>query len=235
MIKLLKEKIIEYKVYIVLIALALFLLISGYEYYEKYIYFFKDPIKINDFVLRYGKLGFIVFLALQISQVIVFFIPGEIIQIAGGFIYGSVIGGLLSLIGITIGSVLIYGISRKFGRPFVEKIISEKHLTNFEKILEIGSKKYIIFLFYVIPGMPKDIMGYFCGISKVKFKDYIFYSTMGRLPGIFISAYFGDSLLDGRHTSLIVIAVVMSLLFLIGLLRGDRIIKSMTHDTTKNK
>ena len=117
--------------------IAIFLLITlyiTYEYYNKYFYMLKNPYKVKSFILSYGKYGFVVFILLQIIQVVAFFIPGEIIQITGGYIYGTVVGTILSLIGITIGSCITFFTSYLFGKSFTKKIIPRKDFKFFNKI-----------------------------------------------------------------------------------------------------
>ncbi|SHH98396.1 TVP38/TMEM64 family protein [Clostridium grantii] len=227
--KFMREYLLKYKAYIVILLIIILFLIAGYEYYEKYFYVLKDPERIKEYVMSFGKFGYLVFLMMQIIQVIAFFIPGEIIQIASGYIYGTFLGTITSVVGITIGSIIVYGIAYRFGRPFVEKIVSERDLKLFHRILEIGSMKYIIFLVYLIPGLPKDVLAYFCGISDLKFKDFAIYSTLGRIPGIAISSYFGANLISGNNVTLIIIAITMSIIFILGVIKGERIIKSIVH------
>jgi len=221
-------KIVEkYKSYIVLAILCLFLVVVGYEYYSKYFYLFASPESIKKFIMSYGAYAFAVFIMLQVLQVIAFFIPGELVQIAGGYIYGTVLGGVISLLGITIGSAIAYTVANVYGKPFVKKFISEKNFKVIERILELGSKRFVVFLIYVIPGIPKDIVAYICGISNITFKEFIVYSTLGRIPCIFLSSYFGSQLIVGNRLLLILIAVVVSLIFIIGMFKGEKIIKGI--------
>ncbi|GAA0180707.1 TVP38/TMEM64 family protein [Clostridium sediminicola] len=230
MFELIKDLIKNYKPYIIFFFILIFFSIVGYEYYKKYFYILKDPQEIKQLVMSYGNFGYIVFLIIQIVQVVAFFIPGEIIQIASGYIYGTFLGSIASIMGITLGSMIVYTLSFKFGKPFVKKIISEKDLKLFSKILQLGSMKYIVFLIYLIPGLPKDVLGYFCGIADINFKDFIIYSTIGRVPGIVVSAYFGHELLSGKNHMLVFIAVTMSILFIVGVFRGERIIRAITRE-----
>lgn len=218
----------KYKAYIVLTIVALCLLFIGYEYYSRYFFLFKDPKKIKAFIMSYDNYGVLAFILLQILQVIAFFIPGEVIQIAGGYIYGVAYGSLISLVGITIGSSITYFISNRFGKPFVQKIISERQLKLFDKLLKLEGKKGVVFLLYLIPGLPKDVLGYISGISNISYVNFLIYSTLGRIPGIIISAYFGDVINIGDYKILIIIAIIMSLLFIIGVIKGEKIIKKIS-------
>ncbi|AGY75797.1 TVP38/TMEM64 family protein [Clostridium autoethanogenum] len=230
--KRLKRTLKKYKSYIVL-AIILFILIAvAYEYYNKYMYIFRDPNKIKNWIMSYGKYGVVVFLFVQFLQVVAFFIPGEIVQIAGGYIYGTLFGSIISILGITFGSIAAYSISRIYGKPLINKIISDKDLKFFHRILNLGSINFIVFLLYLIPGIPKDVLAYICGISNIRFKHFILYSTLGRLPGVIISAYFGSKIYTGNKMVLILIGIIMTLLFIIGVLKGEKIIVKITKNRT---
>ncbi|PRR79046.1 TVP38/TMEM64 family inner membrane protein YdjZ [Clostridium liquoris] len=217
----------KYKGYIILAIFSLVFIYIGYEYFLKYFSILRDPNKIKSAIMAYGKYSVFAFLVLQIIQVIVFFIPGEIIQVAGGYIFGTIYGSIISLIGITLGGIIVYLISSLYGKPFVRKVISQKQLKFFNKILRFGSINYVVFLLYLIPGIPKDALAYICGISDIKFKNFVIYSTAGRVPCIFISAYFGAKITSGDVSVLITIAVVMTILFVIGVLKGEKIIRNL--------
>jgi uncharacterized membrane protein YdjX (TVP38/TMEM64 family) len=225
--KKLKKKLAEYRSYVVLGVIFVILSVVGYEYYHRYIYVFRDPNRIKDIIMSYGEYGVSVFLLIQVLQVVAFFIPGEIIQIAGGYIYGTLFGSILSIIGITAGSVIDYGIARVYGRPLIDKIVSKRHLKFFDKVLHLGSVNSIVFLLYLIPGIPKDILAYICGVSSISLKNFVLCSTFARLPGIIVSAYFGAKMYSGNKILLVSIAVVMILLFVVGVLKGEKIISKV--------
>lgn len=228
--KVTKDKLSKYKSHIVLGVIFIVLVIVAYEYYYKYFYILKNPHRIKQIIMSYGEYSILAFSILQVLQVIAFFIPGEVVQIAGGYIYGITWGTMLSLLGITIGSIVVYNISRFYGRPLIKKIISEKDLKFFEKVLRMGSTNHIVFLLYLIPGIPKDVLAYICGISSISFKDFVMYSTLGRLPGIFMSAYFGAKLGSENKAILIIIGILATALFVAGVFKGEKIVASMVKD-----
>lgn len=226
-VKKIKSTVSPRKSYLAVAIVLAFLIIAAYFYFSKYIYLFNDQNKLKAEIMSYGEYSIFAYIILQAMQVIAFFIPGEIIQIAGGYIFGTLKGSVFSIIGITIGSAFIYGISNLFGRPLVNRIISKKHLELFEKILKLGSINYVVFLLYLIPGIPKDVLGYICGISNITFKNFITYSTLGRIPAIIVSAYFGAGIDKGKPEVLFFIGVISTVLFIIGVFKGERLIKSL--------
>jgi uncharacterized membrane protein YdjX (TVP38/TMEM64 family) len=134
MLNRIKDKIIEYKGYIILTIILVFFIISGYEYYYKYFYVLKDPENLKVYVMSYGKYSVFVFIAIQVIQVIAFFIPGEIVQIAGGYIFGTGIGSIISLAGITGGSILFISLQINLGSLLYKRL--------FQKINLILLRKY---------------------------------------------------------------------------------------------
>jgi uncharacterized membrane protein YdjX (TVP38/TMEM64 family) len=216
------------KSYIALCLVLLFLAAAAYFYFSRYTGVLADPQKIKRIITSYGKYGILAFISLQMLQVIAFFIPGEVVQIAGGFIYGTFWGSVLSLAGITVGSAIIYWLSRIYGKPLVMKLVSKRHHEFFDRLLKLGSSNYVIFMIYLIPGIPKDMFGYICGLSEVGFGYFLLYSTLGRLPALIISSYFGAGINDGDDTVLIAIAVVMTILFIIGVFKGESIIRRIS-------
>lgn len=215
--------------------LVMVFLFVGYKYFHDYFYILKDPNEVRRIINSYGQYSILAFIVLQMLQVIVFFIPGEIVQIAGGYIFGTLFGSVISLIGISLGSIIIFIICNIYGKPFVEKIISKRHLNFFKKVLRLGSVNYIVFLLYLIPGIPKDALAYICGISDISLKNFVIYSTLGRFPGIFMSAYFGAKIgTDNKHL-LIGMAIVATVLFLVGVIKGEKIIKNIIKNGEKEK
>ncbi|WP_291636441.1 TVP38/TMEM64 family protein [Clostridium sp.] len=223
-----REKVSEYKQYIVLSVVLMVFIYVGYEYYFKYSYIMKNPNILKEVILSYGSFSILVFILMHVIQVVVFFIPGEFIQVAGGYIFGTFLGSILSLMGITLGSIIVYFISNNYGKPLVEKLLVKKKVKLFKKILKEGSKKNVVFMFYLIPGIPKDALAYICGVSNISFKDFFIYSTLGRIPGIFISSLFGERIYAWDVTSLITIGVTMSIVSIVGVYKGNTIINAMT-------
>ena len=128
----------------------------------------------------------------------------------------------------------MYLIANSYGKPYVEKIMMKKKIKFFKKILTVGSKKNVVFIFYLIPGIPKDALAYICGISNISFKDFIIYSTLGRIPAIVISSYFGQKIYAQDYTSLITIGVTMSIVGVLGTVKGNTIIKNMIRKKKNN-
>lgn len=160
----------------------------------------KNPMKYLLNISNLGGLGVIIFIILGLLQSIVFLIPGEIFDISAGYIYGVFWGTVISLIGISIGGSIIFFTARKFELKWlvkpIEKKLDKDLLGSIEKIneMDIKNKWALIFLVYLTPVLPKEIVTYILGSARINFRDYIIFSTIGRTPIIIISSYFGESL-----------------------------------------
>ena len=78
---------------------------------------------IKSYLERFGPWAAIIFFIFQILQVVIFFIPGEVIQAAGGYIFGTLGGTLLSFFGIAVGSAMLFYICKKFGKKLVQRFV----------------------------------------------------------------------------------------------------------------
>lgn len=215
---------------------TLVLAVLGFAYYEfsKEFTIFRDPLKIRDLILSFGPYSILAFIGLQILQVVIFFIPGEVVQVAGGYIFGPIVGGLASVVGIVIGSTIGYFLAKVIGKKYINELIEKNNLKKLKKILDAGSNNIAIFSIYFIPGIPKDVLVYVAGISNVRLIEFIIYSSMGRFPWIIASAVFGHGINEGNYVMSIIIAVVSGALFLLGILKGHSIV-DFFHNIHNNK
>ena len=171
-----------------------------------------------------GVLGVLVLFAVQILQVVVAFIPGEVVQMAAGMMYGPWLGALIVIIGCVLSSAFVYFIVHKLGAPLVQAMVPEKYLGKFRRFEETGKLSIIVFILFLIPGLPKDVFTYIVPLTDMKIKPFLAITTIARIPGIIVSTYAADGLLDGRLVESIVIFAVFAVIAILGILNKDRII-----------
>ncbi len=184
---------------------------------------FRDREAIRAWIEARGNWGRLAFVGLQVLQVVVFVIPGEIVQVAGGYVYGLWEGTVLSLAGITLGSLVNFLAGRLLGRPFVESLFDRKKMEGIERIAATGKGAAGFFLLFAIPGIPKDALCYVAGISSLGFPSFLAISMLGRLPGIFGSAFMGSAAYEGSYKAALAVLAAASVLFFVGLFFRERI------------
>ncbi len=192
------------------------------------------PQELKDQLNSFGWRGVLVFMLLQALQVIVAAIPGEFVQLAGGYLYGSWLGTLYSLAGIFTGSVIVFFVARFLGYPIVKTFVSQKNLDKFNFMMNSNKSETVMFLLFLIPGIPKDILTYIAGLTPIKPLRFFVIITLGRLPALFGSAVIGSSTQQGNYLLVIILSAGAILLFAAGLLFKDKIIDKL-HELTGNK
>ena len=158
-----------------------------------------------------GVRGPLICIAVQIAQVIVFPIPGEVTQIAAGYVFGAWAGFLYSWIGIMLGSALAYTFARMVGRPVVQKIIGGKRLEKIDNVLDTGKGKSALFLLFLLPGMPKDSLSFGVGLTDFRMGEFIILSGLGRAPALLVSTMIGSQVQERDYTSIAITVIVAGL------------------------
>lgn len=194
----------------------------------------REPESLARLLNSYGWKGVLVFIGIQILQVVVAAIPGEFVQIAGGYIYGTWLGTLYSITGIFLGSVIVFSIARLIGYPVVKLAVSDTQIEKFNFLINSNKSEAALFLLFLIPGIPKDIVTYIAGITPVKPLRFFVIILIGRFPALLGSSYIGHSTQKGNYLVVIVLSVAAVILFVTGLLLKDRIIHKM-HQISKRK
>ncbi|MDU1880280.1 MAG: FtsW/RodA/SpoVE family cell cycle protein, partial [Eggerthella sp.] len=166
---------------------------------------------IND-VRGAGPVGFLILLGLQFLQIVVAFIPGEVVQIAAGLLYGPWIGALVILAGCVISSAFIFALVRKLGAPFVQSMVPVQYLEKFRKFEKTGKLNIIVFILFLIPGLPKDVFTYLVPLTDMRMRTFLLLSNVGRIPGIVVSTYAADGLADGRLMESVIIFAVAAVI-----------------------
>ena len=201
---------------VIKIIILLLVIIAGvflFFYYDLHSFFINRK-KIVDFVNSFGPLSVVIFIGLQILQVIVAPIPGEVNGFIGGYLYGPVLGTLYSTVGLTIGSWLAFILARWLGLPFVEKVISPRIIEKYDYFMEHRGI-LITFILFVIPGFPKDALSYMIGLSHMKTTTFLIVCTAGRLLGTIMLSISGNC---ARNDQIIATAAILGISALIVIL-----------------
>ena len=152
----------------------------------------------------------------QFLQVVIVLIPGEITQVASGYVFGLWKGFAYSVLGIMAGSAFAYWAGSVVGRPVFERIFGAAALDRMAHAVHSDKGILGVFLLFLAPGAPKDAMSYGAGLAGVGFWRFVFVSGLGRLPGLFFSVLFGAQAFERDWWSLAwsgLIAVAVGLVF----------------------
>lgn len=178
---------------------------------------------VVEFLQRYKTESYFVYIALQIMQIVISVLPGQVFQMAAGYLYGFPLGLLLSVIGATLGSVIAYYIARFLGRDAVKLFVKEDKIEYWVSRLNSKRAYIIVFLLYLIPGLPKDMIAYVAGVSDMKLRAFITLSILGRLPAMSASIAFGTFYESESYYLAAIVALISIVIFIICLIKRNAV------------
>lgn len=161
--------------------------------------FFAEQKAVRDFLSTYGFWGILIFIFIQIVQVVIAPISHYTTSVMGGFLYGPLWGGVINWIGRVIGHLIAYALAAYIGRPIAEKFVDPTTMNKFDHIIKgddktLWSRSLALFLMIFLPVFPDDELSYLAGLAKFKFKYFFAITLLGHLGGSFALAYAGSGI-----------------------------------------
>lgn len=186
--------------------------------------FLTDAQAVREFIQGYGILAPVVLIVLQAVQVVVAPIPGQVLAVVAGYLFGIWWGTLYNMIGITIGSAIAFWISRRYGRTYVENIVHEETLAQFDAISDDYGRA-ALFFFFLVPGLPDDVICFAGGLTDIPLWQLVVLAVIGRTPAFFLVNVVGDLLGTDRFPTAIVLAALLVAISVVGYRNRDRLIQ----------
>ena len=204
---------------------AVFLALSalGIWFMRRYL---MDPALVREAIGEHYALGAIAMALISAVQVIVALIPGEFVEIAAGYCFGSWVGSLLCLAGIVLGSCTTILLVRYFGSRFVYAFYPKEKIDALPIINDPPKRNILTFILFVIPGTPKDLFTYAIGLTDMSIPRYIALTTAARFPSVILSTLSGDAVGTKDYTAAILFVIVTAAVSGVGVLVYHAILKA---------
>lgn len=183
-----------------------------------------DPVKqaqFEEWVESLGVFGVLLMLLIQVVQIVVAFIPGEIVQVMAGVMYGTWGGLALCLVGCVFASAIIFALIRKLGSSFVAKLFGEDKLEKYSFLQDSSKLETLVFILFLIPGLPKDLLTYVVPLTRIKMSNFLVLSTVGRIPGMVASTLIGSSIASANWPLIIGVFAVVIVVGFLGIWKKD--------------
>lgn len=225
------KKNILCRILLVLICLPIVLLVLKYLPYIIQLTVSLD--KFRDYIISLGNLGPIALILFQILQTVIAPIPGEVIQVAGGYVYGTTLGAIYLTIGMLIGAIIAFYFARFMGRTFIEKLLQKQNAKWMKDIIDSKKFSFILFIIFLVPGLPKDFLIYAAGLTNIKASRFFSILLLGRFPWLLASICIGSNIHHGHYRRTIIISLLALISLGLGLLFKDKLISKFSHSTIK--
>ena len=179
--------------------------------------YFSDKNVIKAFIDEHYFLGCLIMIAVTAIQVIIAFIPGELVEIAAGYAFGTVGGLILVLIGNVLGSVIAILMTKKFGLKLFRKFYPDEDINALPILNKPKRRNILTFLLFLIPGTPKDMLTYVVGLTDMEIWQYLLLTTFAKIPSIVSSTAGGNAFSDNKILLALYIFAGIGILSIIGL------------------
>jgi uncharacterized membrane protein YdjX (TVP38/TMEM64 family) len=184
--------------------------------------------RARETILSFGPLAPLMFIILQILQVLFAPVPGEATGILGGYLFGAWLSFLYSSIALAIGSVMAFVIGHLFADAFRSRFSNTKIYRKFNHLVFKGD--FVIpFILFLFPGFPKDSLSYLLGLSTMPLRVFIFIATIARMPGTLVLSFEGAQVYERNYLELLILLLFSAMVALPCYLFRRQILKKLTH------
>jgi len=187
-----------------------------------------DPYELvmfQDRIASLGIVGWIVLIGMHYAQIVLAFIPAGPIQIVAGAVLGPPGGVAVIVAGIVLANATIFALVRRFGRRVLNLFIEGETLSKYgfigDRVRSVPQSKLIlsVVVLYSIPIVPADALTYIFALTPLKLWLFTLLSIVARMPGILISVFAGDNIIQGGYwQNTAILLGVLALLALVGII-----------------
>lgn len=211
---------------LVVIAVVILAVIGAVIYFWPYISSLQEEENqkiFQDWVRSFGPWGVIILLVIQVLQIVLFFIPGEVIEFSSGLLYGILGGYLICIAGQILAILLTYFLVMIFGKALVDKMVDKETM---DKVEERHTRAEVLLFFcLLIPGIPKDVFNFVAPYCKVPMWKYIIITLIARFPTVFSSILMGAAILNGEFNLSLIVLIVSATVGICGIIFNKQIVK----------
>ena len=184
--------------------------------------------RFRNYIISLGSFGSVVFIFFQILQTVIAPIPGEVIQVAGGYIYGVTFGVIYSTLGLLLGAIIAFYFTRLIGTPFIKKLINKKNSQWMADIMDSKKFSALLFIVFLVPGLPKDFLIYVAGLTPINPLKFFGILLISRFPWLLASVSIGSNLHYGNYISTIIVSLIALVSFIWGICYKDKLISKFS-------
>lgn len=173
---------------------------------------------LRNLIDEHHFLSAVIMVAICTLQVIIAFIPGEVVEVAAGYAFGAWWGAVLCTVGITLGSIISIWLARRFGRKLIEAFYPREKLDSMPVLSDPKKRNVFVALLFLIPGTPKDLLTYIIGLTEMSIPLYVLLTTFCRFPSIIMSTLSGDAMGEKKWMTALWFFIITGVLSGIGYL-----------------
>lgn len=182
----------------------------------------RSSAEMQTYIEHFSPYSHVVFFLLQLSSVILAPIPSNVTAAVGGLLFGTLVSFLLTAGAVTLGSVIVFQLSRSLGRTFAERFVSRR---DWDKYTEVFRRKRDTFLFlaFLFPFFPDDILCILAGLTDIPFRRFFLLVLLTRPWGLLVACALGGSAIHIPPWCMALLGVAGLCVFLLAMKYGERL------------
>lgn len=212
------KKIVPIVKLLVLLAIVIAIPVNIVLYHHDIIDRFESFQDVIAFLEQYHWQSILIYIVIQAVQIVISMIPGQAFQFAAGYLYTFFPGLLFSLIGAALGTSVSFCLAKVLGKDAIHLFLGEEKTAYYVERLNSKRAYAIVFLIYLIPGIPKDIVSYAAGVSEMRWRPFFTFSMLGRIPGMAGSLLIGSLYMREHYVLMGIVAALAVIAFVAGML-----------------
>ncbi len=177
---------------------------------------------IRDWVDQFSPWGEAAFFLLQLLSVVLAPIPSNVTAVAGGLLFGTLMSFVLTALAVSAGSCIVFALARFFGQSFAQRFVSEKLSDRYLDLIERKRDTFLV-LTFLFPFFPDDLLCILAGLTDIPFRRFAIIALCTRPWGLLAACALGGSAFSVPPWAILPAALVLAVLFYLGLKYGDRI------------
>ena len=182
-------------------------------------YFVQTNVEFFEELIGKSLAGILIYILIIIVAIVVAPISSISLIPLVSNIWGWQLAGIINVVGWTLGSVVVFFLTRRYGVEIIKRLISIKQIYYFENKIPKENLFLVVFLLRMV--VPVDILSYALGLfSKIKFWPFVFTTVLGIIPGAFALAYVGTINLLFQ----VIIFLIVGIVVLVGLIMREYIL-----------
>ncbi|MFB6160515.1 MAG: TVP38/TMEM64 family protein [Haloferacaceae archaeon] len=183
-----------------------------------------DPAAARATVRSFGVWAPVALVVLQALQVVVAPVPGQVLAVVAGYLFGPWWGTLYNMVGIAVGSTAAFWLSRRYGRAYVERQIDPDALASFDDVVDQYGL-LALFVLFLVPGLPDDALCFLGGLTPIPLWKLVVVAVVARTPAFLLVNVAGNLVATGRVGAAVLLLALVGALSLVAYRYRERILR----------
>lgn len=177
---------------------------------------------LRAYIDRSAPYSHLTFFVVQLLSVVLAPIPSNLTAAAGGLLFGTWPAFFLTYGAVMAGSLLVFWLARTLGRDFVDRVVSRKLAEKYQKVIREKTTVFLA-LAFLLPYFPDDMLCILAGLTPITFGRFALLALFTRPWGLLFASALGGASLSIPLWAMILIGLAGVMIFVLGMLYGDRL------------